>query len=182
MQLSRDAGGRVGCPCFSDLVVITVIVSSKDNNNIDEWFCCLFDLSSRFTQYQRMLSNLAQCEFSMGKTLMVYDMNLREMENYETIYNNIGRTLLCGYCAFVCKYSFLWVCCCCFFLLFKGPHLKNMKKLHMLSVGNVIYFTLQNKTSPLHMRRSQNAKKKYRGQREYGKIAKVRTWYLAIFE
>lgn len=48
-------------------------------------------LLPRFTQYQRMLSNLAQCEFSMGKTLMVYDMNLREMENYETIYNNIGR-------------------------------------------------------------------------------------------
>lgn len=49
------------------------------------------NLPSRFTQYQRMLSNLAQCEFSMGKTLMVYDMNLREMENYETTYNNIGR-------------------------------------------------------------------------------------------
>lgn len=40
-----------------------------------------------------MLSTLAQCEFSLGKTLMVYDMNLREMENYEKIYTNIGRTL-----------------------------------------------------------------------------------------
>lgn len=48
---------------------------------------CVF----RFTQYQRMLGTLAQCEFSMGKTLMVYDMNLREMENYEKIYSNIGR-------------------------------------------------------------------------------------------
>lgn len=38
-----------------------------------------------------MLSTLAQCEFSLGKTLMVYDMNLREMENYEKIYTNIGR-------------------------------------------------------------------------------------------
>ena len=37
-----------------------------------------------------MLSTLAQCEFSLGKTLMVYDMNLREMENYEKIYTNIG--------------------------------------------------------------------------------------------
>lgn len=45
----------------------------------------------RFTQYQRMLGILAQCESSMGKTLMVYDMNLREMENYEKIYTNIGR-------------------------------------------------------------------------------------------
>lgn len=47
---------------------------------------------SRFTQYQRMLGTLAQCEFSMGKTLMVYEMNLREMENYEKIYSNIGKT------------------------------------------------------------------------------------------
>lgn len=49
----------------------------------------------RFTQYQRMLSTLAQCEFSLGKTLMVYDMNLREMENYEKIYTNIGRKWSC---------------------------------------------------------------------------------------
>lgn len=48
-----------------------------------------------FTQYQRMLSTLAQCEFSLGKTLMVYDMNLREMENYEKIYTNIGRKRPC---------------------------------------------------------------------------------------
>lgn len=54
--------------------------------------CFLFVLF-RFTQYQRMLSTLAQCEFSLGKTLMVYDMNLREMENYEKIYTNIGRRL-----------------------------------------------------------------------------------------
>ncbi|NXY50593.1 THOC7 protein, partial [Ceuthmochares aereus] len=42
-----------------------------------------------YTQYQRMLSTLSQCEFSMGKTLLVYDMNLREMENYEKIYKDI---------------------------------------------------------------------------------------------
>ncbi|KAK7916735.1 hypothetical protein WMY93_012496 [Mugilogobius chulae] len=46
-----------------------------------------------FTQYQRMLSILSQCEFSMGKTLMVYDMNLREMENYEKIYTNIEQNI-----------------------------------------------------------------------------------------
>lgn len=34
---------------------------------------------------------LSQCEFSMGKTLLVYDMNLREMENYEKIYKEIGK-------------------------------------------------------------------------------------------
>lgn len=44
-----------------------------------------------YSQYQRMLSTLSQCEFSMGKTLLVYDMNLREMENYEKIYKDIGK-------------------------------------------------------------------------------------------
>ncbi|KAM9324435.1 THO complex subunit 7 [Gastrophryne carolinensis] len=42
-----------------------------------------------YTQYQRMLSTLSQCSFSMGKTLLVHDMNLREMENYEKIYSDI---------------------------------------------------------------------------------------------
>ncbi|KAM4854235.1 THO complex subunit 7 homolog [Thomomys bottae] len=42
-----------------------------------------------YGQYQRMLSTLSQCEFSMGKTLLVYDMNLREKENYENIYKEI---------------------------------------------------------------------------------------------
>uniref|UniRef100_A0A670K0Q0 THO complex subunit 7 homolog n=1 Tax=Podarcis muralis TaxID=64176 RepID=A0A670K0Q0_PODMU len=41
-----------------------------------------------YTQYQCMLSTLSQCEFSMGKTLLVYEMNLRNMENYEKIYND----------------------------------------------------------------------------------------------
>lgn len=64
------------------------------------------------------------------------------------------------------------------YLLFKRPHLKNEKCI--FSVGKVIFLTLQNKTSPLHMTRSQNAKKKYRGQREYGKIAKVRTTWQSL--
>ncbi|KAG8435865.1 hypothetical protein GDO86_007090 [Hymenochirus boettgeri] len=40
-----------------------------------------------------MLSTLSQCEFSMGKTLQVHDMNLREMENYETIYVDIESSI-----------------------------------------------------------------------------------------
>ncbi|XP_062959498.1 THO complex subunit 7 homolog isoform X2 [Cynocephalus volans] len=44
-------------------------------------------------QYQRMLGTLSQCEFSMDKTLLVYDMNLREMENYENIYKEIERSI-----------------------------------------------------------------------------------------
>uniref|UniRef100_A0A8B9RWA1 THO complex 7 n=4 Tax=Neoaves TaxID=3078114 RepID=A0A8B9RWA1_9AVES len=47
----------------------------------------------RYSQYQRMLSTLSQCEFSMGKTLLVYDMNLREMENYEKIYKDIENSI-----------------------------------------------------------------------------------------
>ncbi|NP_001279966.1 THO complex subunit 7 homolog [Callorhinchus milii] len=46
-----------------------------------------------YSQYQRMLGTLAQCEFSMGKTLLVYDMNLREMLNYETIYKDIENNI-----------------------------------------------------------------------------------------
>uniref|UniRef100_A0A5F8GGB3 THO complex 7 n=1 Tax=Monodelphis domestica TaxID=13616 RepID=A0A5F8GGB3_MONDO len=41
-----------------------------------------------YSQYQHMLSALSQCEFSIGKTQLVYDMNLREMENYENIYKD----------------------------------------------------------------------------------------------
>ncbi|MEE6501903.1 hypothetical protein FKM82_004354 [Ascaphus truei] len=40
-----------------------------------------------------MLSTLSQCEFSMGKTLLVHDMNLREMENYEKIYFDIESSI-----------------------------------------------------------------------------------------
>lgn len=123
------------------------------------WVLNRFDLLhlSRFTQYQRMVSNLAQCEFSMGKTLMVYDMNLREMENYEKIYKNIGMTLLGA--AFHSSLN-TWI-------LFNFCEVALKKN---------ILFTLQNKTSHLHMRRLQNAKRKYRGQKEYGKIAKVRIY------
>ncbi|XP_069499816.1 THO complex subunit 7 [Ambystoma mexicanum] len=46
-----------------------------------------------YTQYQRMCSTLSHCEFSMGKTLLVYDMNLREMENYEKIYTEIESSI-----------------------------------------------------------------------------------------
>ncbi|XP_077983819.1 THO complex subunit 7 homolog [Glandiceps talaboti] len=43
--------------------------------------------------YKRMLSTLAQCEFSMAKTQMVYDMNLKEMTKYEQIYKDIEKAI-----------------------------------------------------------------------------------------
>lgn len=65
----------------------------------------------------------------------------------------------------------------CSGFVYLQPHLSWK---YIFSVGKVIFLTLQNKTSPLHMTRSQNAKKKYRGQREYGKIAKVRTTWQSL--
>lgn len=116
----------------------------------------------RFTQYQRMLGTLAQCEFSMGKTLMVYDMNLREMENYEKIYSNIGE------------------------VLFPSFGLNSVYSLRFYL--NTFLPLLQNKTSHLHMRRLQNAKKIFSGPRGYEKIAKARIfwclnmhWTLSVF-
>uniref|UniRef100_A0A4X2L4V9 THO complex subunit 7 homolog n=1 Tax=Vombatus ursinus TaxID=29139 RepID=A0A4X2L4V9_VOMUR len=46
-----------------------------------------------YNQYQHMLSTLFQCEFSVGKTLVVCDMNLRERENYEKIYKDIENSI-----------------------------------------------------------------------------------------
>ncbi|XP_070558274.1 THO complex subunit 7 homolog [Ptychodera flava] len=43
--------------------------------------------------YQRMLSTISQCEFSMAKTQMVYDMNQREMTKYEQIYKDIEKSI-----------------------------------------------------------------------------------------
>lgn len=86
VQLAWDPGGRVGRLYRPQSWTWSMLWK------IGFFILMLF----RFTQYQRMLSTLAQCEFSLGKTLMVYDMNLREMENYEKIYTNIGRTFSCA--------------------------------------------------------------------------------------
>ena len=37
-----------------------------------------------------MLILLSQCEFNVGKTLQVYEMNQREMKNYKKLYEEIG--------------------------------------------------------------------------------------------
>lgn len=86
VQLAWDPRGRVG----------RLQTTVRDFVHAVENIFYILLLLFRFTQYQRMLSTLAQCEFSLGKTLMVYDMNLREMENYEKIYTNIGRKCPCA--------------------------------------------------------------------------------------
>ncbi|XP_073682317.1 THO complex subunit 7 homolog [Garra rufa] len=58
-----------------------------------KWCHSSFSQEEGLSQYQRMLTSLAQCEFSMGKTLLVYDMNLKEMENYEEIYADIEKSI-----------------------------------------------------------------------------------------
>ena len=35
---------------------------------------------------------LSQCEFNVGKTMQVYEMNQREMKNYKKLYEEIGMT------------------------------------------------------------------------------------------
>lgn len=57
------------------------------------FFCC-FSFSSDAT-YQKMLIQLAQCEFAIGKTQTVYEMNELETENYEKIYSEIGKSNFC---------------------------------------------------------------------------------------
>ena len=41
--------------------------------------------------YQRMLSMLAQCEFTMEKSVQVHAMNLSEQESYEKLTKDIGK-------------------------------------------------------------------------------------------
>ncbi|XP_032809917.1 THO complex subunit 7 [Petromyzon marinus] len=50
-----------------------------------------------YSQYQRMVGALAQCEFSMGKTVLVHNMNLREMNNYGKIYKHIEDSIAAGH-------------------------------------------------------------------------------------
>ncbi|CAH3112266.1 unnamed protein product, partial [Pocillopora meandrina] len=47
--------------------------------------------------YQKMLIQLAQCEFAIGKTQTVYEMNELETENYEKIYSEIEQSISLAY-------------------------------------------------------------------------------------
>lgn len=98
--------------------------------------CCLgMNILSAFSysQYQRMLSTLSQCEFSMGKTLLVYDMNLREMENYEKIYKDIGKDE---------KILFVFFCCCCCWLFLFHEETRGSSGERNIYIWWVIYFFL----------------------------------------
>lgn len=48
-----------------------------------------YNFSSDAT-YQRLMSTVAQCEFTMEKSLLVYEMNLREQANYGKLNRQIG--------------------------------------------------------------------------------------------
>lgn len=58
--------------------------------------CIKFSLVQFFSDatYQKMLMQLAQCEFAIGKTQTVFEMNELETENYEKIYREIGKCKL----------------------------------------------------------------------------------------
>ena len=53
----------------------------------------LLSLLSFFSDasFQKMMAQLSQCEFAIGKTQMVCDMNEQETENYEKTYKEIGK-------------------------------------------------------------------------------------------
>jgi len=64
---------------------------------------CFSDVVFSDATYQKMLAILAQCETTMIKSVEVYNMNLKEQENYEHLNERIGK-----YVAYFCK-------CCQFY-------------------------------------------------------------------
>jgi len=44
--------------------------------------------------FQKMLAVLAQCETTMMKSVEVYNMNVKEQENYERLNERIGKYLI----------------------------------------------------------------------------------------
>ena len=55
--------------------------------------CIKFSFVTFFSDatYQKMLVQLAQCEFAIGKSQTVFEMNELETQNYEKIYSEIGK-------------------------------------------------------------------------------------------
>ncbi|KAJ1131028.1 hypothetical protein NDU88_009371 [Pleurodeles waltl] len=54
---------------------------------------CHSDSEDGDVPYQQMLATVSQCEFAMGKALLVYNMNLRETLNYEELYADIDSSI-----------------------------------------------------------------------------------------
>jgi THO complex subunit 7 len=61
--------------------------------NFIKW--CNSDASEeeRYAQYQRLLVTLSQCEFALGKTEMVCEMNQRETARYEQMHSDIETSI-----------------------------------------------------------------------------------------
>jgi len=49
--------------------------------------------------YQKMLAILAQCETTITKSVEVYNMNLKEEENYDRLNESIGKWPIFNCCA-----------------------------------------------------------------------------------
>ena len=45
----------------------------------------------RASLYQKLFVLMAQCEFSMSKLEMMHDMNSKELENYSSLVDTIGK-------------------------------------------------------------------------------------------
>lgn len=54
---------------------------------------CHSDSEDGDVPYQQMLATVSQCEFAMGKALLVYNMNLRETLSYEQMYADMESSI-----------------------------------------------------------------------------------------
>lgn len=64
--------------------------------------------SSSAATYEKMVSMLAQIEFSMEKKLLIHNMNEKEMKNYEIIYQKIGEFIMINF--FECSWNWKELC------------------------------------------------------------------------
>ena len=56
---------------------------------IVKWSTTEYDEEERNLSFQKILALLSQCEYSMTKHHLSYQMNIKERQNYEVLYQNI---------------------------------------------------------------------------------------------
>lgn len=66
---------------FWTIIHLTIILNKSSNYFLS--YC-------RNILYNKMLILLSQCDFNIGKTLQMHEMNQREMKNYRKLYEEIG--------------------------------------------------------------------------------------------
>ena len=82
LNSTNSTGENVCCTCVINMDALSM------------WLWCGFSDAT----LQKMLAVLAQCETTMKKSVEVYNMNLKEQENYERLNERIGKCLI-----FICS-------------------------------------------------------------------------------